>query len=120
MLTAILNVSRVAQVMPATLLPIQRRLSSAEQDDVIYFGCELLCQDTIKQVVGLTQGQATGGQLTSRHINIHFFWLNDRLAKGEISMRYIPTTDMTADLLTKHMEGSSFYKHRSSTMLNIN
>jgi hypothetical protein len=29
-------------------------------------------------------------------------------------MRYIPTAGMTADLLTKHMEGSSFYKHRNT------
>ncbi len=66
----------------------------------------------------ISNGRATGPR--SRQIKIRFFWLNDRLASGEISMRYIPTADMTAGLLlTKHMEGSSFYKHRN-TMLNIN
>ena len=52
----------------------------------------------------ISNGRATGP--TSRYINIRFFWLNDRLASGEISMRYIPTADMTADLLTKYMERS--------------
>ena len=74
-------------------------------------------QDNKSTLAMIANGRATGP--TSRHINIRFFWLNDRLASGEISMRYIPTADMTADLLTKHMEGSAFYKHRN-TMLNIN
>ena len=51
--------SRVAQVMPATLLPIQQSLTAVQ--DVIYFG-NALGPDTIKQAVGLTQGQATSGQ----------------------------------------------------------
>ena len=65
--------SRVAQVMPATLLPIQRRLTAVQ--DVIYFG-NALGPDTIKQAVGLTQGQATSGQLYSLGIQP----LNDKLS----------------------------------------
>ena len=52
----------VRKVMPAAIDPIQKRL--AEIQDVIYFGNEL-GPDTIKQAVGLTQGQATSGQLYS-------------------------------------------------------
>jgi hypothetical protein len=74
-------------------------------------------QDNKSTLAMIFNGRATGP--TSRHINIRFFWLNDRLASGDISMHYIPTADMTADLLTKHMEGSSFYNHRN-TILNIN
>ena len=77
----------------------------------------IIAQDNKSTLAMISNGRSTGP--TSRHINIRFFWLNDRFASGEISMRYIPTADMTADLLTKHMEGSSFYKHRN-TMLNIN
>jgi len=64
----------------------------------------------------IQNGRATGP--TSRHINIRFFWLNDRVANGEVTMRYVPTEEMTSDLLTKHMEGKLFYKHRK-TLLNI-
>ena len=73
-------------------------------------------QDNKSTLAMIANGRATGP--TSRHINIRFFWLNDRLASGEISMRYVPTAEMTADLLTKHMEGSAFYKHRN-TLLNL-
>jgi hypothetical protein len=52
----------VKKVMPSALDPIQKRLSAVQ--DVIYFGNEL-GPDTIKQAVGLTQGQATSGQLYS-------------------------------------------------------
>jgi len=54
--------SAVARVMPAALQPIQRRLAAVQ--DVIYYGNEA-GPDTIKQAVGLTQGQATSGQLYS-------------------------------------------------------
>ena len=74
-------------------------------------------QDNMSTLAMIENGRATGP--TSRHINIRFFWLNDRISSGEVSMCYIPTGDMTSDLLTKHMEGSAFYKHRN-TMLNIN
>ncbi len=74
-------------------------------------------QDNKSTLAMIANGRAVGP--TSRHINIRFFWLNDRIASGEVSMRYIPTEDMTSDLLTKHMEGKAFYKHRS-TILNLN
>ena len=52
----------VQKVMPAALESIQRRLQTAQE--VIYFGNEL-GPDVIRQEVGLTQGQATSGQLYS-------------------------------------------------------
>eukprot|EP01036_Dinobryon_divergens_P061859 gene61859-biopygen30604 len=48
--------------MPSALDTIQRRLTAVQ--DVIYFGNEQ-GPDTIRQAVGLTQGQATSGQLYS-------------------------------------------------------
>ena len=71
-------------------------------------------QENMSTLAMIENGRATGPT-----INIRFFWLNDRISSGKVSMRYIPTGDMTSDLLTKHMEGSAFYKHRN-TMLNIN
>mmetsp|Transcript_16948 Transcript_16948/g.24556 ORF Transcript_16948/g.24556 Transcript_16948/m.24556 type:complete len:203 (-) Transcript_16948:1686-2294(-) len=73
-------------------------------------------QDNKSTLSMIQNGRATGP--TSRHINIRFFWLNDRVANGEVTMRYVPTEEMTSDLLTKHMEGKLFYKHRK-TLLNI-
>ncbi len=46
-------------------------------------------QDNQSILAMIANGRTTGP--TSRHINIRHFWLNDRLAQGEISMRYMPT-----------------------------
>ena len=56
----------VARIMPEILSPVQRRLEAVQ--DVIYFGSET-GPVSIKQAVGLTQGQATSGQLYS--LGIH-------------------------------------------------
>ena len=56
----------VLRVMPSALDPIQQRLTAVQ--DVVYFGNEQ-GPDTIRQAVGLTQGQATSGQLYS--LGIH-------------------------------------------------
>ena len=58
--------SGIARVIPALLPPIHRRLEAVQ--DVIYFGSES-DPATIKQAVGLTQGQATSEQLYS--LGIH-------------------------------------------------
>ena len=73
-------------------------------------------QDNQSTLAMIVTGRATGP--TSRHINIRYFWLNDRIAQGDISMRYMPTEEMPADLLTKHKDGKSFYKHRQA-LLNL-
>jgi hypothetical protein len=36
-----------------------------------------------------------------KHLDLHFFWLRDMVNSGVIAVRYIPTSDMAADLLTK-------------------
>jgi hypothetical protein len=36
-----------------------------------------------------------------KHLDLRFFWLRDMVNAGVIAVRYIPTADMAADLLTK-------------------
>ena len=74
-------------------------------------------QDNQSALAMLDKGQATGP--TSRHINIRYFWLTDRIAAGEVSVRYVPSEDMTADALTKPLQGNLFYKHRQTLLNNI-
>jgi hypothetical protein len=52
-------------------------------------------QDNMSTLAMIENGRAIGP--TSRHINIRFFWLNDRISSGEVSMRYTTTGDMTSD-----------------------
>jgi hypothetical protein len=79
--------------------------------------CEpaLIDQDNQSTLAMLEKGQATGP--TSRHINIRYFWLTDRILNGEVQVRYVESGDMTADALTKTLQGHLFYKHRT-TLLN--
>jgi hypothetical protein len=81
--------------------------------------CDSACidQDNQSALAMLDKGQATGP--TSRHINIRYFWLTDRIAAGEVSVRYVPSEDMTADALTKPLQGNLFYKHRQTLLNNI-
>jgi len=44
----------------------------------------------------------------SRHINIRYFWVKDRVDKGEVKVEYLPTHIMLADYFTKPLQGSQF------------
>ena len=44
----------------------------------------------------------------SRHINITYFFIKDRIDKNEIKLKYVKTDELVADLLTKHLQGSRF------------
>jgi hypothetical protein len=46
----------------------------------------------------------------TRHLNIRHFFARDRMLDGEISLEYMPTGEMVADLLTKPVTGALFVK----------
>lgn len=48
----------------------------------------------------------------TRHIDIRFFYLSDRIASGSVQLKYVNTNDMTADILTKPLQGSLFERLR--------
>ena len=54
----------------------------------------------------------------TRHIDIRYFFVTDRVKNGEMRIEYCPTTDMVADFFTKPLQGSLFRKLRAS-ILNI-
>ena len=45
---------------------------------------------------------------TRRHINVRYFYLNERIANGEINIKYIESENMVADILTKPLHGKKF------------
>lgn len=55
----------------------------------------------------------------SRHINIQYFFITDRIANDDLIVRYCPTGDMIADFFTKPSQGSLFRGLRNLIM-NIN
>jgi len=52
----------------------------------------------------------------SRHINIRYFFIKDRIKNKEVSVMYCPTEMMLADYFTKPLQGSLFNKFRSVIM----
>jgi hypothetical protein len=52
----------------------------------------------------------------SRHIEIKYFWVKDRVDKKEIEVKYCPTHLMLADYFTKALQGSLFRTFRDIIM----
>ena len=52
----------------------------------------------------------------SRHINVRYFWVKDRINQGEVRIEYTPTHLMLADYYTKPLMGSLFVKLREYVM----
>jgi hypothetical protein len=49
--------------------------------------------------IALAKGEAISA--CSKHIAVHYFFSRDRISRGEISLSYIKTGEMVADVLTK-------------------
>ena len=48
------------------------------------------------------------GNARTKHINIRYFFVVDRIKSGELKMVYVPTDLMVADFMTKPLTGSQF------------
>ena len=58
-------------------------------------------------------GRASG---RTRHLNIRYFFVADRVKSRELELKYLPTKEMLADLLTKGLVGALFRALRDSLM----
>ena len=74
-----------------------------------------LYQDNMSTILLSKNGKASSSKRT-RHIDIRYFFITDRVASKEIEIIYCPSGDMHADLLTKPLQGSLFKKFRDSIM----
>ena len=80
-------------------------------DSIVY-------QDNQSAILLEKNGQASSGKRT-RHINIRYFFVKDRIDKGEVRVEYCPTKRMIADYFTKPLQGTQFQVMRD-LILNIN
>ena len=60
-------------------------------------------------------GRQSSSQRT-RHVNIRYFFIKDKIDQGEITLEYCPTDRMIADFFTKPLQGSSFRRLRDVVM----
>jgi hypothetical protein len=51
-----------------------------------------------------------------KHINVRYFFITDRIAKGEVQVEWCPTKQMVVDFMTKPLQGSAFRNFRNLIM----
>jgi hypothetical protein len=73
-------------------------------------------QDNMSTIAMIRSGKPTSDR--TRHINIRFFFINDREKSGEVKVEYKSTKSMLADILTKPLQGEQFEVLRNE-LLNI-
>ena len=75
----------------------------------------VLYQDNKSSILLEKNGRASSSKRT-RHIAIRYFFVTDRIAKGELSVEWCPTAEMIADFMTKPLQGATFRKFRDIIM----
>ena len=80
------------------------------KDNVLY-------QDNLSSVLLEKNGRASSSKRT-RHINVRYFFIADRVKSQEIRIEYCPTGIMLADYFTKPQQGILFKTMRDMIMGN--
>jgi hypothetical protein len=75
----------------------------------------ILFQDNKSSILMEKNGKASSSKRT-KHINIRYFFITDRVKKEEVSVVWCPTGDMIGDYATKPLQGALFRKFRDQIM----
>ena len=62
------------------------------------------------------KGRSTSDR--TRHINIRYFFIKDKINSNELRIEYLPTEDMKADVWTKPLQGELFKRLRNKLLNN--
>jgi hypothetical protein len=62
----------------------------------------------------IQKGTSTSAQ--TRHIDIRYFFVKDKVDSGELEIVYLHTEEMRADIMTKALQGPLFRKMRGYLM----
>ncbi len=77
----------------------------------------ILYQENESAILREKNGKHSSSKRT-RAINIRYFYLTDQVEKGNVTIEYCPTGEMTADFMTKPLQGRLFTKFKSQIMGN--
>lgn len=69
-------------------------------------GPALIYTDSKSAIAMLENGRPISNR--SKHINLRYFFLHDRIKSGEVDIKFIPSEQMKADFLTKPLVGREF------------
>ena len=69
----------------------------------------VLFQDNKSSILLEKNGKSSSSKRT-KHINIRYFFITNRVAQGDVSLVCCPTGDMIGDFMTKPLQGALFLK----------
>ena len=75
----------------------------------------VLYQDNQSAILLEKNGRKSSSKRT-KHINLRYYFVTDRIASKELQVQHCPTETMTADYLTKPLQGEMFLKFRNVIM----
>ena len=79
-----------------------------------HLSAAVVYQDNKSTIAMANKGASTSER--TRHVALRYFFVKDRIESGEVSIQYLPTGEMIADLLTKPLQGSLFRRLRSELL----
>ena len=74
-------------------------------------GPAIVYQDNKSTMALIAKGEASSKG--TRHINIRYFFIKDRVKSNEIIIEHMPTEEMISDYLTKSLQGTAFRNKRN-------
>jgi hypothetical protein len=83
------------------------------KEQVYDVGPAVVAQDNKSLILLETNGMKSSTKRT-RHINVQYYFVTDRIDKGDMVVEYCPTADMISDVLIKPLQGSAFHKLRAN------
>jgi hypothetical protein len=75
----------------------------------------IVFQDNKSAILLEKNGKASSSK-RAKHISIQYFFVTNRIKKGELIMEWCPTEDMLGDFWTKPTQGKQFTRVRDQIM----
>ena len=75
----------------------------------------IMYQDNKSAILLEQNGRQSAGK-RSRALNVRYFFMTDQIAKGNLTVEYCPTDQMTGDFMTKPLTGAKFKKFRDEIL----
>ena len=85
------------------------------EDQGYQMGKSRLFQDNRSCMLFCKNGIASSSKRT-RHINIKYFFVHDRILAGDLEVEHCPTDDMWGDYMTKPLQGKKFRRFSAMIM----
>jgi hypothetical protein len=75
----------------------------------------VIYQDNKSAILLETNGKGSSSKRT-KHINVRYYFIKDRIESGEVCIVHCPATEMIGDFFTKPLQGAMFLRFRNIIM----